>query len=39
VPMDVLQLLRRCRDCHQLQLPGPWDSVLPIYPTSPVGPV
>lgn len=39
VPMDVLQLLQLCGDCHQLQLPGPWDSVLPIYPTSPVGPV
>ena len=39
VPADVLQLLRCCRDCHQRDLPGPWDPVLPIYPTSPVGPV
>ena len=39
VPADVLELLRRCRDCHLRDLPGPWDPVLPIYPTSPVGPV
>ena len=39
VAADVLQLLRCCRDCHARDLPGPWDPVLPIYPTSPVGPV
>lgn len=39
VHADVLQLLRCCRDCHARDLPGPWDPVLPIYPTSPVEPV
>ena len=39
VPADVLELLRFCRQCHDLDLPGPWEPVLPIYPTSPVGPV
>ena len=39
VPADVRQLLRYCRECHDRDLPGPWDPVLPIYPTSPVGPV
>ena len=39
VPADVLELLKCCRDCHLRDLPGPWDPVLPIYPTSPVGPV
>ena len=39
VPADVLELLRFCRQCHDRDLPGPWEPVLPIYPTSPVGPV
>ena len=39
VPADVMQLLRWCRSFHDAQCPGPWDPVLPIYPTSPVGPV
>lgn len=39
VPADVMQLLRWCRSFHDMQCPGPWDPVLPIYPTSPVGPV
>ena len=39
VPADVLELLKCCRDFHVRDLPGPWDPVLPIYPTSPVGPV
>ena len=39
VAADVRQLLRYCRECHDRDLPGPWDPVLPIYPTSPVGPV
>ena len=39
VPADVLELLRFRRQCHDRDLPGPWEPVLPIYPTSPVGPV
>ena len=39
VPADVLELLKCCRDFHVRDLPGPWDPVLPIYPTSPVGTV
>lgn len=39
VPADVLQLLRCCRFFHDTQRAGPWDPVLPIYPTSPVGTV
>ena len=39
VPADVLELLRFCRQCHDRDLQGPWEPVLPIYPTSPVGPV
>ena len=39
VPADVLELLRFCRQCHDRDLPGPWEPVLPIYPTSPVGPI
>ena len=39
VPADVMQLLRWCRFFDDAQCPGPWDPVLPIYPTSPVGPV
>jgi hypothetical protein len=39
VACDVLQLLRCCVDRHASDALGPWDSVLPIYPTSPVGSV
>ena len=39
VAADVLELLRCCQNCHVRDHPGPWDPVLPIYPTSPVGPV
>ena len=39
VSADVMQLLRCCRAFHEARRPGPWDPVLPIYPTSPVGPV
>ena len=39
VAADVLELLRCCQGCHVRDHPGPWDPVLPIYPTSPVGPV
>ena len=33
---DVLQLLALGRLAHAAVLPGPWDTVLPLYPTSPV---
>ena len=39
VESDVQQLLRRCWSWEQQNLPGAWETVLPIYPTSPVGPV
>lgn len=39
VGSDVLQLLRFCQERHAAQASGPWNSVLPIYPTSPVGSV
>lgn len=39
VGCDVLQLLRLCQDRHASDASGPWDAVLPIYPTSPVGAV
>ena len=39
VESDVLHLLQRCCYWEQEATPGPWDPVLPIYPTSPVGPV
>ena len=39
VACDVLQLLRCCQDRHSRHASGPWDPVLPIYPTSPVGSV
>jgi len=39
VACDVLQLLRFCQDRHSRHASGPWDPVLPIYPTSPVGSV
>lgn len=39
VGRDVLQLLRFCQDRHASHASGPWDTVLPIYPTSPVGSV
>ena len=36
---DVLQLLRFCQDRHARHVSAPWYTVLPIYPTSPVGSV
>ena len=33
---DVLQLLALGRLAHAAALPGPWETVLPLYPTSPV---
>jgi tRNA threonylcarbamoyl adenosine modification protein YeaZ len=36
VPQDVEQLLRHSQAAALAQRPGPWQSVLPIYPTSPV---
>ena len=33
---DVLQLLQLGQLAHAQALPGPWQPVLPIYPTSPV---
>lgn len=39
VASDVQHLLERCCQWDQEGTPGPWESVLPLYPTSPVGPV
>ena len=39
VASDVQHLLERCCHWEQEAIPGPWEPVLPIYPTSPVGPV
>ena len=39
VASDVQHLLKRCCQWEQEDTPGPWEPVLPIYPTSPVGPV
>jgi tRNA threonylcarbamoyl adenosine modification protein YeaZ len=39
VASDVQHLLERCCHWEQEATPGPWEPVLPIYPTSPVGPV
>ncbi|MEB3158742.1 MAG: tRNA (adenosine(37)-N6)-threonylcarbamoyltransferase complex dimerization subunit type 1 TsaB [Synechococcus sp.] len=39
VAMDVERLLDLCCAAHHRQLPAPWSTVLPIYPTSPVGEV
>ena len=39
VASDVQHLLERCCHWEQEDAPGPWEPVLPIYPTSPVGPV
>ena len=39
VASDVQHLLQRCCRWEQEDAPGPWELVLPIYPTSPVGPV
>ena len=39
VESDVQHLLARCCQWEQEATPGPWEPVLPIYPTSPVGPV
>ena len=37
VEADVGRLLDRCLEAHRGGIPAPWDAVLPIYPTSPVG--
>ncbi len=39
VESDVQHLLERCVYWEQESRPGPWEQVLPIYPTSPVGPI
>ena len=39
VDADVEALLGRLRQALQRGEPLPWQSVLPLYPTSPVGPV
>ena len=39
VEEDVLVLLQRLRDAWDAQESRPWQTVLPIYPTSPVGAV
>jgi tRNA threonylcarbamoyl adenosine modification protein YeaZ len=39
VASDVQHLLERCCHWEQEATPGPWEPVLPIYPTSPVDPV
>ena len=39
VESDVQHLLERCCHWEQEDAPVPWEPVLPIYPTSPVGPV
>lgn len=36
VAADVAQLLAVASHGHQLGLPAPWQSVLPLYPTAPV---
>jgi len=36
VPQDVEQLLRHSQAAALAQRPGPWQPVLPLYPTSPV---
>ena len=37
VEADVSRLLDLCLEAHRSGTPAPWQSVLPIYPTSPVG--
>ena len=37
VEADVGRLLDLCLEAHRCGSPAPWDVVLPIYPTSPVG--
>jgi len=39
VASDVQHLLELCCQWDLEDTPGPWEPVLPIYPTSPVGPV
>ncbi|MAV13052.1 MAG: hypothetical protein CL861_06325, partial [Cyanobium sp. MED843] len=39
VDADVVQLLRCLQRAVQGGQPLPWNPVLPLYPTSPVGPV
>ena len=37
VDADVGRLLDLCLEAYRANAPAPWQSVLPIYPTSPVG--
>lgn len=37
LPADVDTLLAIGQEAERLQLAGPWQPVLPVYPTSPVG--
>ncbi|NDD69279.1 MAG: tRNA (adenosine(37)-N6)-threonylcarbamoyltransferase complex dimerization subunit type 1 TsaB [Synechococcaceae bacterium WB9_4xC_028] len=37
VEADVGHLLDLCHHAHRLQRPAAWSTVLPVYPTSPVG--
>ena len=39
MPADVDTLLAMGLEAERHQLPGPWEPVLPVYPTSPVGSV
>ncbi len=39
IPADVDILLAMGMEAERQQWPGPWQSVLPVYPTSPVGAV
>lgn len=39
IPADVEMLLAIGLEAERQQLPGPWQPVLPLYPTSPVGAV
>jgi hypothetical protein len=36
LPQDLEQLLRHSQATALARRPGPWQSVLPLYPTSPV---
>jgi len=38
LPEDVAQLLRSSQAAAAAGVPAPWSPVLPLYPTSPVGP-
>ena len=37
--IDVERLLALLGQAHSLETAAPWQPVLPLYPTSPVGPV